>query len=112
MSLRFHYQLESVNHSVVTLGGRFVRPRPLVSVTLIGPSGSRARDALLDTGSDDTVFSEEVAVKIGLDLTNAPQGMAAGVGRANAHLRYAQVTLRMTDGHEQHEWQAWVGFTT
>ena len=26
-------------------------------------------------------------------------------------LRYAQVTLRITDGRERREWQAWVGFT-
>ena len=26
-------------------------------------------------------------------------------------VRYARVTLRLTDGHEQREWPAWVGFT-
>jgi hypothetical protein len=28
-----------------------------------------------------------------------------------APLRYAQVTLRITDGQEYREWPAWVGFT-
>jgi hypothetical protein len=29
----------------------------------------------------------------------------------HAPVRYAQVFLRMTDGKEQREWPAWVGFT-
>lgn len=29
----------------------------------------------------------------------------------NATIRYAQVILRVTDGKEQREWPAWVGFT-
>ena len=27
-------------------------------------------------------------------------------------VRYAKVTLRITDGHEQREWEGWVGFTS
>jgi hypothetical protein len=38
-------------------------------------------------------------------------GRAEGVGLANVPLRYAEVTLRITDGQEHREWQAWVGFT-
>jgi hypothetical protein len=26
-------------------------------------------------------------------------------------LRYAEIALRLTDGKEQREWRAWVGFT-
>ena len=33
---------------VVTLGGRWVRPRPLVGVTIIGPTSSRLIDGKLD----------------------------------------------------------------
>src|SRR5262245_28474016 len=111
MSLRYHYELEAIKHPVLTLGGRYVRPRPIITVTVIGPTNSRARDAILDTAADDTVFPEELAAKIGLDLGNAPQGSGAGVGLVNASLRYAEVALRITNGHEQREWKAWVGFT-
>lgn len=111
MSLRFPYQLEQANQSVIPLGGRWVRPRPLVAVALMGPAGNRARDALLDTGADDTVFPEYLAALIGIDLTNAPQGTASGVGSQGVPVKYAQVTLRLTDGKERREWPAWVGFT-
>jgi hypothetical protein len=96
---------------VLPLGGRFVRPRPLIPVALIGPRQTITRTALLDTGADETVFPESVATTIGLDLTNAPTGSSSGVGSTNLPIRYARVMLRLTDGKEQREWPAWVGFT-
>ncbi len=78
MSLRFRYKLIPIGHPVLPLGGRWVRPRPLVAVTVVGPASSRAKEALLDTAADDTVFSETLAVQIGLDLTNAPPGGTIG----------------------------------
>jgi len=112
MSLRYAYQPIPVGHAVVPLGGRWVRPRPLVAVTVLGPTRSSIRDAVLDTAADDTIFSEILAAQISLDLTNAPAGVGAGVGMSNIPLRYGQVRLRLTDGREQREWFAWVGFTT
>lgn len=111
MSLRYRYNHVQAQSPVVSLGGRFVRPRPLITVTLIGPTGSSAREALLDTGADDTVFGESVAAKIGVDLAGAPQGKGAGIGLGNTPLRYAEVGLRITNGQERREWKAWVGFT-
>jgi hypothetical protein len=111
MSLRYRYRMDSVGHSVLPLSGRWVRPRPIIGVTMIGPTDSRARDAVLDTAADDTVFPEELAVKIGLNLSNAPAGGGAGIGMGSVPLRYAEVTLRITDGSEQREWTAWIGFT-
>src|SRR5437867_3272274 len=81
---------------------------------MVGPIGSRAREAILDPAADDSVFPEELeelAAKIGVDLSQAPQGTGAGVGLANVLLRYAEVTFRITNGKEQRQWQACVGFT-
>ena len=111
MSLRFPYQLAAVGHAVLPLGGRWVRPRPLVPITVMGPRDSRLRMALVDTAADDTVFPEVLAGLIGVDLTSAPAGTAGGVGGLTFAVRYAQVTLRLTDGREFREWPAWVGFT-
>jgi hypothetical protein len=69
------------------------------------------RDGLLDTGSDDTVFHESVAVLIGVDLSSAPHGRAAGAATSAVPVRYAQVTLRLATVQEQHEWSALIGFT-
>ncbi len=65
----------------------------------------------LDTGSDDTVLPERLAGLIGVDLSNAPIGQSRTANMASVTVRYAQITLRMTDGVERREWPAWVGFT-
>jgi hypothetical protein len=111
MSLRFSYHLERVPQPIPTLGGRSVRPRPLIDVLLVGPTNDSFHKAILDTAADDTVFPKWAAARIGLDLINAPTGVASGVGMAIAALRYTQVKLRFTDGREFREWPAWVGFT-
>lgn len=81
-------------------------------VTLVTPTGTVVREALLDNGADDTVFPEAVAHKLGLDLTHAPAGEAGGVGGQTFPVRYAQVTIRVAQGQEMREWPAWVGFTS
>jgi hypothetical protein len=111
MSLLFRYRVIAVPHSVVPLVGRWARPRPLVIASVIGPSGTRPAEGLLDTGADDTVFPERLATQEGLDLTNAPTGQCTTANLAHLIVRYAQVTLRLTDGVERLEWPAWVGFS-
>jgi hypothetical protein len=111
MALRYRYHLDAVQHPVIPLGGRWVRPRPLISVTLIGPTDSRLRLGLLDTGADDTLFPDSLAAVLGVDLSNAPAGTGRGVGLGAVPVRYAQVGLRITDGRERREWTGWVGFT-
>jgi predicted aspartyl protease len=110
--MRFHYQLDRSRQAVVSLGGRWVRPRPLITVSLVGPTSTYVNLALLDTGADDTIFPERVAHAIGIDLTGAPVGMAGGIGARVIPVRYAEVQLRLTDGRELREWTAWVGFTS
>ncbi len=111
MSMRFTYQLRRSRQPAIALGGRLFRPRPLVMTSITGPKDTFADLALLDTGSDDSVFHDRVARRIGLDLSNAPTGMAGGVGGGPVQVRFAQVALRLTDGSEFREWTAWIGFT-
>jgi hypothetical protein len=66
---------------------------------------------MVDTAADDSVLPLEVATAIGVDLTNAPTGEGKGVGNKRVRLRYAEVTLRLTDGTEFRDWRGWVGFT-
>src|SRR6266566_4539173 len=112
MSLRFPYRRFPVGRPLVWLGGRTERPRPAILVSLTGPLDTHADFALMDTGADDTVFPDTVAAKIGIDLTNAPTGSGKGVALLGFVIRYAEVTFRVTDGQEQREWKAWVGFTS
>lgn len=110
MSLRFPYKLLPTKKPVTSLDGRLVRPRPLIVVTVIGPTESTTQTAHLDPGSDDCVFPDYLAAKIGVDLDTAPIGEASGVGQEAVPLRYARVTLRVASGDELLEWPAWVAF--
>ncbi len=110
--MHFRYILIPRRSPIPSLGGRSVRPRPLVDVSVIGPTATRVRPAILDTGADDTVFHDSLAAVIGIDLTNAPS-ITVNVATAGGAVlvRYAAVALRLTDGREQREWPAIVGFT-
>lgn len=98
---------------VPSLGGRLFHYRPVTSIRVVGPRGDRAWDGLLDTGADATVFQEIVAARAGIDLAGAEERRIELVGRpAPIPLRYASVTLRITDGlREAYEWMAVVGST-
>ena len=111
MTLRFPYKLYPTRRPVIALGGRAVRPKPVLTVGVIGPLSARAVQGLLDTGADDTVVHESVATSIGTDLSAAPMGSATGVGGSVVPVRFAEVTLRLASGYDQCEWRAWVGFT-
>ena len=110
MTLTFHYKSRPRPQPVVSLGGRFSRPRPIIPLTLIVPNRTKLLIALLDTGAEDTVFPESYAAQLGIDLTNAPVGEAQGVGSRPIPLRYANLTLRIADNNEQREWPAIVAF--
>src|SRR5438105_3663481 len=111
MALQFPYKRWKVPRPAVALGGSNERPRPVILATLVGPTRAVAHDALLDTGADDTVFPAFLAARLGLDLSQAPQGTTISLGGASCLIRFAPLTLRLTDGIEFREWPAWVGFT-
>src|SRR5207249_4440669 len=52
MPLLFAYKQVRIRRPAVALGGRTTRPRPLVQVTLLGPSSVYLAEALLDPGAD------------------------------------------------------------
>ena len=112
MSLRFPYLRVAKRQPIVPLGGKWHRPRPVIGVALLGPTGMIAQDGLLDSGADDTLFPESVAALIGIDLTHAPQGTASGFGLGTIPVRYAEVILRIADNQEQRQWRAWVSFAS
>jgi hypothetical protein len=112
MSLVFPYANFPTPKSVWALGGRSARPRPMIIVAIIGPGGTIVDKALVDTGAVDTVFSDVVATRIGIDLTNAPSGIAAGVGPRSRTGSGRGSETEISDGKEYREWPARVGFTS
>jgi hypothetical protein len=79
------------------------RWRPLVPVRVIGPSSFIAFDrAVLDSGSDDTLFSLPFAERIGAIFL--PQA-AAHIYRGTTYsIQYAQLQLELTDGKVFWSW--------
>ena len=110
LPLRFPYLPLSTRQPVPALGGAQVRYRPILSVRLFGPSGSRLFDGCLDCASDDTVFPQTLAQTLGIDLTGAPKGESRPVDGVAISYLYARIRLRISDGWEQCEWEAMVGF--
>ena len=110
--MRFSYKMIRIGRPALALGGRWVRPQPLIHVGVVGPTVTLPIEGILDTAADDTVFPDYVAAQIGIDLTGAPAGSSSGVGLVTAPLRYARVMLRVAAGGEFREWPAWVGFTS
>jgi hypothetical protein len=112
MSMVFPYRIGRSPRPVISLGGRAGRPRPLIDATLVGPTGSKVVTALLNSGADETFFSDQVALSIGLELSNVPRQTVTGVGGPPYVIAYAQIWPRLIDGKEFREWPALVGFTS
>jgi len=95
-----------------SLGGSFIRPRPILAVRITGLGRTRLLDGLLDSGSDDTVFEDGLALALGINLNQAEERLVGLVGRSQpVRCRYASVQLRITDGiQETYDWPAVVGF--
>jgi hypothetical protein len=108
--MRFPYVALPTRRPVYPLGGVQVRHRPLVPIQIGGPSGMRSLDANLDTGSDDTLFPMYLATRLGIDLADAPKGEAGAIGGPPTPYHYATVRLRLSDGYEEYEREAIVGF--
>lgn len=87
-----------------------IAPRPFVSIRIRGPVGSRRlRSALLDTGSQDTLFPMELA---------APLGIVLGSGRQAIKWRgqrywvdFQMVELELAQDAVSWRWRTRVGFT-
>ena len=81
-----------------------------MAVEVRGPSGTRHLTATLDCGSDDTLLPAYLAPQLGINLAQAPQGESGTVGGSPIPYDYAVVSLRLSDGYEECEWDAIVGF--
>jgi hypothetical protein len=108
--VRFPYVALPTRRPVYPLGGALVRHRPLVAIQVGGPSGTRSLTATVDSGSDDTILPAYLAPRLGIDLARAPAGEAGTVGGSAVAYQYAMARLRLSDGYEECEWDAIVGF--
>lgn len=111
MTMRFKYRLQPRRTPSIPLGGRWVQPRPIISLTLIHGQRTWLGEGLVDDGADDTVFHDSVAATLGIDLTHLPGSVCEAVGGAAIPVRFATVTIRILANQERREWQGCVAFT-
>lgn len=108
--MRFAYLPLATRRPVYPLGGARVRHHPIVPIHIIAPRVLPPVDGCIDSGTDDTLFPQHLARRLGIDLTGAPQGESRPVGHGAIPVSYARVTLLLSDGFETCEWEAIVGF--
>ncbi len=89
-----------------------VRHRPIVPVRVLAPRLLPPLDACIDSAADDSVFPPNWATRLGINLRSAPHGRARAVGGAIVQVRFAPVTMLLTDGCEVCQWDAVVGFSS
>jgi len=106
--MRFRYASYEVDPSAALPNGVVYRPE--VAIDVIGPRGSQTIAALVDTGSDETVFPISLARAIGVVLDHASAGQASAVGGHAVELIPGGVTLRIAQGGQEYRWQTIVGF--
>lgn len=92
--------------------GAAVRWRPLVPVTITGPSGLvwDFGRAVLDPASDDTVFPLDTARRIGARLRPDTGHRVRWRGQLHP-LRFGDLQLLLTDNSSTWRWPAVVGFS-
>lgn len=85
--------------------------RPIIAVTIIGPHGLRLQtDALIDTGSDVTLFSSDVARRLMIDLTGIPAlPVMTAVGPVATYQPF-DLTLEIRRPPEVIRWTGRAGF--
>lgn len=109
----FPFRPYRLTASAPSLGGRMVRYKPVIALTVIGPSGQHSLEALVDSGADDVVLPAHAASAIGVSLSTAPSSHAQGLGGMQpVGLWYAPVILLLSDGAQTCRWRAVTAFTT
>src|SRR5262245_8395694 len=95
VSMTFPYRRYLFGQPQFSLDGLLYRPRPVIPITLVGPTNTICRDALINGGADDTLFPVDDALDMGLDLRQLRRGATTGIGGTVINVRYAEVTLRL-----------------
>jgi hypothetical protein len=112
--LQFPYQDEALSGAAPPSlpASATVRWRPLVPVTILGPTARRRffPRALLDPGADDTVFPLAIAGLVGVALRPDSGHVLRWRGQGYA-LRFADVSLELSDGVEVWRWSAVIGLS-
>lgn len=106
--MKFFYASYEVEPSATFPEGIVYRPEATIRVG--GPRGNETIQALLDTGSDETVFPATLAKVLGVDLDYDATSQASAVGGHEVRLVPGTVTLELSHGGEKYRWSSLASF--
>jgi hypothetical protein len=86
--------------------------RPEVPLRIIGTSGALALWALVDAGSDDTLFPLSVGQMIGATMDATQTWKVEGIGGQAVPIVLGEVVLELSDGTQTLRWPAKIGLVS
>lgn len=84
--------------------------RPEIPITIIGENGSATVLALVDTGSDSTIFPRSIADHLGIEVQHDSTPLARSFTGHQVHLLSGIALLEIASEVERLRWQAPVCF--
>jgi hypothetical protein len=106
----FSLRRTELRHADPCQPNRRYRIRPMLPLVIIGPTGRRTRQTLVDTGAAGTILPMALATAIGIREFQS-SGMLQGIGGARSpSVHYGEVLLRIHQGAEVCQWRSFVGF--
>lgn len=84
--------------------------RPVIAVTVSGPSGDLFQRALVDTGADFSILPLSIAPLLGITLDPKNNRVGESATGHNLAVSIGKVTLEITQGRERYHWVTEVGF--
>ncbi len=84
--------------------------RPEVSVRFIGPSGEKVILALVDPGSDDSIFPLSIGSLIGVNLDPTKKWRVEGIAGQQVELVPGKVDLELQGSGQIFRWSITMGF--
>lgn len=86
--------------------------QPKIPITIYGPTGELSFDALVDTGSDQTIFPRFNADHIGAKLHEHNSAHTTGISSAGSKTFYAEgIELLLQLDGEKYKWPAPIWFS-
>jgi hypothetical protein len=104
----FPYASYEVSRSSTVPSGVVYRPEVVLCV--YGNGRFKTIQALVDTGSDETILPYSLAMLLGIKLDKSAATLASGVGGHEVRLLPGVVELEISQAEESYRWRAIVAF--
>lgn len=106
--MKFFYRVYWMQPS---LRGKWARVyRPIIPLTIAGPTRTKRVRGLVDTGSDDTLLPRSFADELGVGLDEKQGIKITNVSEKPVAVAYGNIHFGLKSSTESYSWSAQVGF--